>query len=190
MRRACRVGAVEVHGAPGRGRARASSLDQGGAAPTPPSPARPRSPATAHYSTLDRSPDAEPGPHFEHRGAGQVAHDDEVADTGARQSGNLLGGHAAGHEDRNGGACAGPSDVAQPRPGAAGLGRRGFHRARPRCTCTSSVRRALEVGRAVRRQPDDGVGAEDAPGQRRPGRRPGRRGRRRPPPRARGRAGR
>ena len=60
-------------------------------------------------------------------GLGQVANNDEMPDTGIRQSGDPLGGHAACHEHRNAGACAGLTDVAQPGPRTAGLGGRGLH---------------------------------------------------------------
>ncbi len=98
-------------------------------------------------------------------GLGQVTHNDEMADTAIRQSRDLLRGHAACHEDRNTGACTGPSDVAQSGAGTPGLGRCRLHGPR-RDVGDRLVRRALEVGRTVRRQPDDGVGTQDAPGQR------------------------
>ena len=134
MTRTCRVG-VERSSASSWTRARpgaAQPYDQeaeaeAGAAEPMAAASRPRRrrwrATRRSIDRLTKSPGRTPGI----AGAGQIADNDEVADTGARQSGDLLGGHSACHENRNTGACAGLSDVAQPGAGTAGLGGCGLH---------------------------------------------------------------
>ena len=93
-------------------------------------------------------------------GLGQVADNHKMADTGHGQARNGLRRHPARHEDGNSGACAGQTDVADPRPLAAGLRRRRLHRP-GRDVGDVLTRRSLQVLRRMGGQPDDGGRAQD-----------------------------
>ena len=103
-------------------------------------------------------------------GLGEPAHDDEAAGAGGDHGRRRCSGVTPPVTNHGPGGVRGGVGArsSRPVPGPAGLGRRGVDRS-GRDVVDGLAGGGVELGRGVGREADDGVGAEDAAGQRRRG---------------------